>query len=581
MNKIENREYPEEMIKLCGFTSIPNAIIWRSFEESVYVKMILIHMLSKPAEWVFYFSMIEEETGISKSTVYKAFNESLHKYMDIQYVATGKYGSGFIVNFAKLYARCYEIGVEKQKISATKKHDDALKNQFVHQKDNSFRMTEGSFRAAETSFRQTSTTNTDTNTDSNNTKEQYCLTNAEKDRKDFQSVESLRNASPNGSRSIFESDKKKESDIPVDQEFDLKESDIPVDQIFTPKDTDLPEDSEDQKFPPKESDLPEDNRLEDEDENKYFEDLFATVGVTKDNINYQTTETVETNKFANHLLNSLFSYIDYTPLVKRKLLAQLQAKPSTELKLIIDNFAQWKYWCLNVASEHGLTQLKTSDFGLPLLMIPAIYTKFISYIHTIQLKDQQDKAEKRALEDKKLEEARHAEEALQKLHFIESMSQEEKLRILSSFRFDLMERYKFIYEAQIETILKTNKVGLDEDSDMLYEILNMKYNKKYYEGRSEILEMRDKLVALPEKDIFTKLKSFNFLLSGFRTGIRDCDLEGYAKKRHINWDYKMLYDIVFDKYPPENYKEQIKKNKENILVSKEFEENLVRSLNEE
>jgi hypothetical protein len=160
-NGSEQRIYPVEVIRNGGMTYIPNMIFRKEMELKYSDKVYLCYLLSKPIDWIYYYSKIAEETGISKSTIYQV-NERLNDYLTLYPKYTGKYGSGFKVNFSKLYGRCIEIGakliVEKQKM-------DKDKQKMEHLVQNS----EIDFQILEESVRKVATTNTDINTKDNNT----------------------------------------------------------------------------------------------------------------------------------------------------------------------------------------------------------------------------------------------------------------------------------------------------------------------------------------------------------------------------------------------------------------------------
>ena len=89
----------------------------------------------------------------------------------------------------------------------------------------------------------------------------------------------------------------------------------------------------------------------------------------------------------------------------------------------------------------------------------------------------------------------------------------------------------------------------------------------------EIREMKNRITEFSEQDIVHRLKNFKFELLEPPVKVVPLYFDSYAKKKSINGDVELLYNILTNNFRSSFYKETI--------IDPDFEERLLASLNED
>ena len=486
-NKPDRRIYPEEVVRNGGMTYIPNMILRDDMGIKPSDTKYLIYLLSKPMDWIYYHELIAEETGISLSTIYD-MNKRLGHLMTFIPSGTGQFGTGFCINFSKLYARCVEIGV-KEKI---KKQE---KEKLFQKTRESVQNLEIDLQKLEQSLWETTTTNTDTNIDITNTN----LSMESDDRQSFYDKGGEEGSPPSGGC--------------PNQQIDEKE--------------------------------------------------------VADELDYQKTDSKDA--LVTYIIDTQFQNFHYTRIKKLEMRNGLLTLPLSDLKLLIKYADTWHFWCEVVSTSHGLTNVKGSDHGLPLMLNKSIYAKFIKYINEIEHKEHVEQEKKRIELEVQEQKEKQAVIHSKKLAEINSLPWEERLKTLRSFRFDLSDFDFKPQDAALELIAKDDDDPLS-DIDRYHKMLFKKYPSEMY-NMEEIREMKNRITEFSEQDIVHRLKNFKFELLEPPVKVVPLYFDSYAKKKSINGDVELLYNILTNNFRSSFYKETI--------IDPDFEERLLASLNED
>ena len=158
-----------------------------------------------------------------------------------------------------------------------------------------------------------------------------------------------------------------------------------------------------------------------------------------------------------------------------------------------------------------------------------------------------------------------------KLAEINSLPWEERLKTLRSFRFDLSDFDFKPQDAALELIAKDDDDPLS-DIDRYHKMLFKKYPSEMY-NMEEIREMKNRITEFSEQDIVHRLKNFKFELLEPPVKVVPLYFDSYAKKKSINGDVELLYNILTNNFRSSFYKETI--------IDPDFEERLLASLNED
>ncbi len=483
--KPDRRIYPEEVVRNGGMTFIPNMLLRSEMGIKPSDTKYIMYLLSKQMDWVYYHELIAEETGISLSTIYE-MNKRLDQLMTFIPSGTGDYGTGFYINFSKLYARCVEIGVKER----IKKQE---KEKLFQQKRESVQNLEIDLQKLEQSFWETTTTNIDT------TNIEFTNTNLSMESDDRQSFY----------------DKGGEEGSPPCGGCPNQQTDAP------------------------------------------------------DALDYQKTDSKEA--LVTYILDIQFQNIHYTRVKKLEMKKSLLMLPLSDLKLLVKFADTWHFWCEQVSSSHGLSNIKGSDHGLPLMLNKSIYAKYIKYIKEMEHKEHVEE-EKKPIEFEVQEQSqKQVEINAKKLQEIQSISWEDRLKILTQFRFDISDFDFKPKDEVLELIAKDDNDPLN-DIERYYKMLFKKYPPEMY-NMEEIRKMKKRISEYSEYDIVQRLKNFKFEMMEKPAKVVPLYFDIYAEKKSINGDVKLLYDILVNNYPSSFYKETI--------VDPDFEAKLMASLVED
>lgn len=489
--KTERRIYPEQVVECGGMTYIPTMLFRAEMELKYADKVYLCYLLSKSMDWIYYDSFIAEETGIGLSTIYE-MNKRLSQYFTQIPTNTGLYGTGYRLNFSKLYAKCIEVGIQNEKKAQKKKEDRQIQDEAV-------RNLEIDFQELVSSLRQEPTTNTNTNTETN-IDNNTTLSMESGDSKIGFGRNTEEGVPPCGGT----------QDRAVEAERDASEA---------------------------------------------KQDVLDSKA-----------------SMIDYIIEKQFGQIHYRTEKKDEFRMKLFRMSISDLKMIIQHAELWSYWCKEISPSHGLTSLKSSDFGLPLLLSPSILKKYLTYIKNREADELAEKERIRVEAETIAKMEKEAAMKASRMKAIEAMPLSEKIAILKSFRFDREGDGYCPKDDQIEDIAKDNFLGGIGDEKMLYNILFRKYKKYMYEGMDDLRRWKAGIAKYSETKRLSILNTFDLskLLPEIR--ISKYDLEKIASRGHVDGNREVLFKILEHHYPEEYYEKTIRTPEKDEAILKAIQD---------